>query len=265
MYVVTHKQVDIPEIAGYKPIVVGKNEVSYSDFVRDNTGDNIAEKNPNYCELTALYWMWKNDQKSDLVGLSHYRRFFSTNISNARKEVCLQWREAEKILKSYDVILPYPKTWFDCSVKQWFLETDGKKKDIDALREVVAGLAPDYIDSYDFIMDGPWASYFNMFVMPKEMMNRYCEWLFKILFELEKRIDISNYTPLEARIYGFLSERLLNIWMHKNKYRIKYLPVFQVEKKQSYKMMVKDVLKYNVSTKKILSIFKLGSWGNLHK
>ena len=86
MYVVTHKQVDIPEIAGYKPIVVGKNEVSYSDFVRDNTGDNIAEKNPNYCELTALYWMWKNDQKSDLVGLSHYRRFFSTNISNARKD-----------------------------------------------------------------------------------------------------------------------------------------------------------------------------------
>ena len=96
-------------------------------------------------------------------------------------------------------------------------------------------------------------------------MDEYCQWLFEILFELEKRIDISSYTALEARIYGFLSERLLNVWVHKHKLKTKYLPVFQVGKKRSLKMMLKDVLKYNVATKKMFSVLKCGAWGNLHK
>lgn len=85
MLVVTHKQTDIPNIDGYKPIVVGKNNVFFEDMYRDNSGDNISDKNANYCELTALYWAWKNLNDVEYVGLSHYRRFFRKSFFNYTK------------------------------------------------------------------------------------------------------------------------------------------------------------------------------------
>lgn len=36
-------------------------------YIGDNTGDNISLRNPNYCELTGLYWAWKN-LKCDYIG-----------------------------------------------------------------------------------------------------------------------------------------------------------------------------------------------------
>ena len=74
MYMVTHKPVDfIPE--GRTPIFVGNGD-NIRDYLRDNTGDNISEKNPYYCELTAMYWIWKNDSSSKYISIEHYRRFF---------------------------------------------------------------------------------------------------------------------------------------------------------------------------------------------
>ena len=76
IYVATHKKVPMPEKSIYQPIRVGAalNEDDFG-YVRDDTGDNISNKNKNFCELTATYWILKNDN-SDIVGLKHYRRYF---------------------------------------------------------------------------------------------------------------------------------------------------------------------------------------------
>lgn len=90
IYMITHKSVDyIPN--GITPLFVGDgtNEDSY---IRDNIGDNISNKNKNYCELTALYWMWKNSN-ADILGLCHYRRFFGKN------EKDILGSHSEKIIK----------------------------------------------------------------------------------------------------------------------------------------------------------------------
>lgn len=64
----------------------------------------------------------------------------------------------------------------------------------------------------------------NMFITPWEHFNGYSEWLFSILFELEKRVKLSAY-PDQARLFGYLSERLINVYCIKNHLRIKYIPV----------------------------------------
>ena len=264
-FVVTHKQIDLPAKKDYVPIVVGKNNVTYPEMYKDNIGTNISNKNSNYCELTALYWIWKNLNDIEYIGLCHYRRFFMANIFNHTSAGFLSSDRAVDLLKSYDVILPYPKGWFDTSVSEWFLRTDGKRDALEKLRAVVSRIYPDYISDYDAVMNGYMASYYNMCVMSKKLLNQYCEWLFKILFELENQMDLSDYTSVEARIYGFLSERLLNVWVKHNNLKVKYLFVNETEKNFSFKATVKDILKYNAVTHKSLNWMTSFTWGNMKK
>ena len=161
--------------------------------------------------------------------------------------------------------VPYPKGWFDTTVKEWFLCTDGKEEALEKLRLCIAGLYPDYLYDYDEVMNGYMASYFNMFVMPTRLMDKYCEWLFSILFQLEEQIDLSDYTPLQARIYGFLSERLLNVWVQHNKLKIKYMFVDETEKSDDLKSNIKDILKYNAMSKECLHWMMAFTWGNMKK
>ena len=68
-----------------------------------------------------------------------------------------------------------------------------------------------------------------MFVMKKSYFDEYCTWLFDILFTLEKRIDISSYDSYEARIFGFLSERLFNVWLERQNLKKVEVPVVFLE------------------------------------
>ena len=66
--------------------------------------------------------------------------------------------------------------------------------------------------------------------MKKTLFDEYCSWLFSILFELEKRINISSYNLYEARVFGFISERLFNVWLEKQQLKVKEVPVINLEK-----------------------------------
>lgn len=90
---------------------------------------------------------------------------------------------------------------------------EGRKKDIDEIERIISEKYPEYIESMKDVFSSNEASYWNLAVMKKEDYIEYCQWLFDILFELEKRIDISDYTTAEARIYGYLSEILVNVWV----------------------------------------------------
>ena len=62
-----------------------------------------------------------------------------------------------------------------------------------------------------------------------KIFDEYCEWLFGILFELEKNIDISNLNDYQKRLFGFLSERLLNIWILQKGYTYKNINIINTE------------------------------------
>lgn len=226
LYVVTHKEVAyLPE--GRTFIGVGKNKAIPNVKYYDNQGENISEKNPFYCELTALYWIWKNES-SEYIGLEHYRRFFCKKNSLIKPRV-VSPKKIQKILKTKD-----------CIVSQKFKFKEGlytyyKKNhyanDLDVCRAIIVSKYPECINAYDAIINGQYAVMCNMFVMKKSLLNEYCEWLFSILFEVEEQISIANRDDYQKRVFGFLSERLFNVWLYYKKLNLYHLPIYFPDEK----------------------------------
>lgn len=225
--VATHKKYRMPTDDMYMPIHAGAEGREDIGFVKDNTGDNISTKNPNYCELTALYWMWKN-KSYDVVGMSHYRRFFTVK-KQKDKWSCIATREQiEKKLQQADIILP--------KKRNYLIETNYSQYahahhaiDLDTTREIIKDKCPEYLEAYDKRMSMTKGHRFNMFIMRKKYFEEYCQWLFDILFELEKRLDISDYSEKDARVFGYVSERLIDVWIDAKGYGYTEMPVVFME------------------------------------
>ncbi|WEB81765.1 DUF4422 domain-containing protein [Vagococcus lutrae] len=247
VFVVTHKNYSIPSSNTYVPIIVGKiaeDNILLDNYCRDNTGDNISEKNPNYCELTALYWIWKNID-ADYVGLVHYRRHFFDNIFKKNINKVVDNKEIVKHLHNVDMILP--------KKRNYFIETNYNHyknahyiKDLDEALKIIIEKYPEYQNSIDLVMSSTKGHRYNMLISKKTCFDKYADWLFDILFELEKRIDIDSYDDYQQRVYGFISERLLDIWLLENEIAIKEMNVKFIEKqnwiKKSYEFMKRKII-----------------------
>lgn len=262
IYVVTHKAFDPPQLENYYPIEVGAGLHDRGlGFLKDNIGDNISVKNPNYCELTAVYWIWKHDT-SDVVGICHYRRFFSKYSLDPNPRFYVSYKKLAEMLQNKDMILPEPFFWLKHTVATGYSEAgQGREKDLKILREIIQERYPEYLRVYDDVLKSRKASYCNMMVCKKETYDAYCGWLFDILFEMEKRVDLSDYTPAEARIFGYLSEILVNVWVLHNNLRVAYLPVAVDKPLTAKRKPLKSIEKIPLLGKvsKILNCMDLGS------
>jgi hypothetical protein len=98
------------------------------------------------------------------------------------------------------------------------------------VKNIITEKYPQYIDSFNKVMNGKNLHLFNMFICKKEYFDEYCNWIFGILFEVEKRIDISQYDVYQSRIYGFLGERLFNVWLESKKFKIYKCNVLNIER-----------------------------------
>lgn len=227
--VATHKKYWMPDDPVYLPLHVGKAGKEDLGYIGDDTGDNISGKNANYCELTGLYWVWKN-LKADYVGLAHYRRHFSNGKLFGDKMVrVIGGEELEAELKECDVLLPRPRNyWIETNYSQYAHAHHAI--DLDKTREILAERHPEYLAAYDASMKRTKGHRFNMFIMKRDKFDAYCTWLFDILFELEKRLDISTYSKNDARVFGFVSERLLDVWIETNGIHYKNMPYVFMEK-----------------------------------
>lgn len=230
IYIITHKKFKQSTEDGYKSILVGayKNHC-FGDFY-DDEGENISDKNAHYCELTGVYWIWKHI-KDDYVGIVHYRRYFSNAI---RYGVIAPEKALKKKLQKYDIILPFVSV-LPQSVDIHYCEESGLEKDLVRVREILKRKCSEYLETYDTFMRGNRIHFFNMMVCRKELFDDYCQWLFDILFELEKEVDYSDYNDYQKRIFGFLSERLLNVYVQQNHLKVFEMGVINTEEKWSLK------------------------------
>lgn len=246
--VATHKKYWMPEDTVYMPIHVGRENKDDLGYIGDNTGDNISVKNPNYCELTGLYWAWKN-LDCEYIGLCHYRRYFSSKVKgNSLKDkqnAILEQKDYEKLLQEYDVILPNKRNYYIETVRSQY-EHAHNKQDLLEVENIIKEKYPTYSDAFTKVMNSRKLYIYNMFVMKKDLFNEYCKWLFDILFTLETRIDISNYDQYNARVFGFLSERLFNVWLEKQNLKVKTVNVVFLEKINWKKKIINFIRrKYN--------------------
>lgn len=205
LYVMTHKRIaEIPDPL-YIPMQVGKAGKEDFGYVGDDTGDNISAKNGRYCELTGMYWLWKN-VKCDIIGVCHYRRYF------IKDEKLLDKSYIEKKMERYSMIIPSSACVKDEDVYDHYRKRH-YTKDLDLCRQVISEKYPEYVHSFDYRMRIILVSVGNMWITRKDIFDRYCEWLFDILFEVEKRIDLTGYDEYQTRVMGFLSERLFRVWL----------------------------------------------------
>jgi hypothetical protein len=205
IYIATHKsfeeQTDDPI---YIPLHVGKVGKPDLGYIGDDAGDNISYKNESFCELTGLYWMWKNSE-ADILGLCHYRRYF------VKDNHIMTGDEIRNVMDDYDMIIATAEVLGMSVKEQFFKEHNGT--DLERLRDIVSYLYPEYLDAFDLVMHTTLISVGNMLICRKALLDSYCRWLFDILFEAEKQIDVSGYNTYQKRIFGFFAERLLRVWL----------------------------------------------------
>jgi hypothetical protein len=231
-------------LENYRPIMAGNAlHPNILDMIGDDSGDSISEKNYYYSELTGIYWIWKN-QLSDIVGTCHYRRFYTIHsipfthrlkrmlycfvgLSRKRKgliytsnrkywnDKIISAEQIESLMQDYDAILPQPRT-FRYTVEEHFSRYHNIE-DLNLLRSIIDELYPEYNGSFEMMLKQKQMYANNMSILKRDEFDRLCNWLFSILFEFEKRVDLQNYTGYQKRLFGFLSERLFTTWfIHRN-------------------------------------------------
>lgn len=237
IFVCAHKEVPLPQHPYFLPIQAGAVLHDHiNGYQPDDEGDNISIKNPHFCELTCHYWAWKNLKNVDIVGLNHYRRYFDFTRKwpqfSADKHFIqtddflnqnYYFPDLDKLLSKYDIILPVARHWRVSNTQQY-----GEyhiAKDWEMLRQIIKERHPEYIPIFEKTMDHSNKSVgYNMFITHWKHFDAYSEWLFDILFEVEKRVPPID-DPIQSRIYGYMSERLINVFCKHHHLRIKSIPL----------------------------------------
>ena len=237
IYVVTHKNEYglFKYESHHQHLYVGAdiNECNV-DFLKDNVGDNISFMNQVFCELTGLYWVWKNEQKSDYVGFEHYRRHFELSKNNIIK-----------LFEKYDILLPKHDTTLGFGSIYEHYGYCHNIKDMDVIEEIIRDLYPEYENTYNMVIKGG-VSHFNCnsFITSWDNFDKIMTFLFNIFNEFQNRLNLKtledfkthiknnfntntilrreymrrgeDWFTYQLRIMGFLSERLITLWVFHN-------------------------------------------------
>lgn len=243
LFTITHKQFIPPKDPMYVPLHVGRANSTDLGFLGDDTGDSISERNPYYCELTGMYWIWKNysfefchpdsnviTSGNDYIGICHYRRYLINEAGALFTEP-----ELSKLLKQYDMIttklLTLPGSYYKG------FSANHHIKDLMTTGDVIKEKCPEYWDTFERLIHGPNTYFGNIFITSKNEYDRYCTWLFDILFEVEKRTDFTGYNGYQKRLFGFLSEFLQTVWIQFHNLKVKECMVGMVGEKYETRLL----------------------------
>lgn len=241
----------------YQPIMAGNALIDNNpDIPGDDTHETISKKNPYFSELTGIYWVWKNTNH-EITGICHYRRYFTalpepflyrlkrwlyftaglykkrygliyTGNTRLFKPRILSESEVRFYLQQYDAVLPVARKL------KYTVETHFRRyhdiNDLALLKSIIQQKYPEFENAYNTVLRGKRLHANNMFILKKTFFNEFMEWWFDILFEFEKRVDLSTKRGYQERIIGFIAERLLNVWVVQKQLNYVELPIIYFKK-----------------------------------
>lgn len=218
IYTMTHKQFELPPDSMYTPLHVGRagnsNAAGMSAYTGDDTGEHISNLNCYYSELTGFYWIWKNCHDIDYVGTCHYRRY----LINEQEQIFTE-KEYKELLKSYDLITT-KRVQLNNSYYYGF-SANHNIKALDMTGIVIKEKYPEYYDTFERLVHGTETYFGNILVTSKTLFDAYVKWLFGIFFEVQKRIELeTGEDAYHKRVFGFISEFLLLVWVTAQNLRI---------------------------------------------
>ena len=205
--VATHKEYNMPEDDRCLPVFVGSAKSDLNlPYQRDNEGENISGKNRYYSELTGLYWAYKN-LKADYIGLFHYHRYLDlTDIK----------------IDEYEIVLPKKRHYYIETIYDQYKHAHGSEG-LDVAREIIDQFHHEYLECFDNHMLKTSEHNYNIFIMKYDIFINYCNFLFNVLFKVEEKLGNID------RLYGYISERLLDVFIDKNGYSYKETRVIETE------------------------------------
>lgn len=214
IFVMTHRKFNIPLEPFYIPLHVGRAVAEDLGYLGDDTGDSISELNKYYGELTGLYWLWKNYHDVDVIGICHYRRYFLNDKSQLMTQ-----EDYEQVMREADIMVSNT-----VKVEKTYKDFYAEAHNVDDLMmagEVIKELYPEDYSAFCKVMEGNECYFGNLCVTTKKIFDEYCEWLFSIFSVLGERLDVSTYDAYHQRIFGFLSENLLKVYIVARNLKVK--------------------------------------------
>ena len=229
-----------------KPIQTGRAiaDEAFEGMIGDDTGENISAENPYYAELSAQYWAWKNYDKignPDYIGFMHYRRHFIFNeqyksemddkksqfgysayvfksiTDEYLSQIHLDDQHIKETVKDTDIIFIKKANakYLNCkNGREDFSKNcyGSHPEDYDKCMQLIEKLHPDYAEEIAELNKGPYRYFYNMFIMKKDEFFEYSQFLFPILDEFKKQVDIKNYSQKASRVLGYMGEFILSLY-----------------------------------------------------
>lgn len=243
IWIACHKPTYVPKNPLLVPIQVGAAITArrFPGMLQDDSGENISRKNPQYCELTAQYWAWKNAD-AEYYGFFHYRRYLAFDqvypvgkdgeisgkhgkqlhlrpyreLSRIRRDLSvygLAEPRMEEVIAQYD-LLSILREPLNVTVRRQF-EQFHDPKALELLLAILRERYPAYMPAAEQYLSGKQIYYMNMFIMKRELFQTYAAWLFDLLGALEERLkaaDSPETSQPQNRLMGYLGERLFGIF-----------------------------------------------------
>lgn len=225
LYVSCHKPFDIPAHPLLFPIQVGAGctEQRFSGMLSDAEGENISALNPQYCELTAQYWAWKNDM-ADWQGFFHYRRFLYPD-SEAKRPYRIEniptlpllnklgYKRFEEVIQQYDLICPMGEQMYVPVREHYAKAPHHRGEDLERMEQILYQMHPEYRGAAQEYLNGTIHYFGNLYIFSRVQFEKYCEWLFPMLTEFDRQTDLAGYSVQERRVDGYLAERLFGVYL----------------------------------------------------